>query len=47
MVFTILIRILALSSLSIVLYKQIKGIIEDVKEKKKKGGEEEKWQEFK
>lgn len=38
MVFTILIRILALSSLSIVLYKQIKGIVEDVKEKKK-GGE--------
>lgn len=38
MVFTILIRILALTSLSIVLYKQIKGIVEDIKNKKK-GGE--------
>lgn len=38
MVITILIRVLCLTSLSIVLFKQIKGIIEEVKEKKK-GGE--------
>lgn len=41
MIFTITIRILAITSLSIVLYKQINGIIEDIKEKKKKGGEKE------